>query len=457
MRKLSFLVLPLLGFGLSAQAQWAQQPIGFASRNSIPLYLDVVDASTVWTVSIQDGTYAAPQAARTTNGGQTWTVTTLPALVANEEEVVALSAVSATAAWVVTSINTVGPSGIAARILHTADGGQTWVRQGGPAVLGSPDSYPGFIRFFSATEGVAGGRNLTPNGPFELYTTANAGQTWTAVPTPPTATVADENIVAATALGNSAWFATSEGRVFRSVNKGVTWAVSQVPGGLSGYDGLASLAFRDGQNGLFSLLDTGLSTNHLLFATTNGGTTWAAVPYTGPLHGLGLSAVPGTSQYVSTGLNIMEMGRSSNDQGSSYTRNNGLTWTALESQIDHLRVEFVSPTAGYSGGFPLSATTPGGVNKFTSTVLGARTDAALQAGLRLFPNPAVDGRLTLQAAQAVGPAQVRVLDAQGRVVSEQSWAGAAPLPLDLSRATAGLYVLEVQAATGTARQKLVLP
>lgn len=249
-------------------------------------------------------------------------------------------------------------------------------------------------------------------------------------------------------VGNTIWLATNEGRVYRSLDRGATWTVSATPTAPDP----RGLAFRDAQNGLLAFPD-GSGTNHLLYRTSDGGLSWTPLPYAGPLHGLSLSAVPGTSQYVSVGGNL-----GNNDQGSSYTRDNGQTWVALENTLSHAPLEFLSATVGWSGGFtPTAAGLRGnGVNKFTSQVLSTRpAEETLQADLVVAPNPTDDGYTTLRTTRAFSaPTQVRVLDLAGRLVAQHSWSGTAPLALNLSTQRAGLYVVEVVGATGTARQKV---
>lgn len=435
-----------LGLGLStpaAHAQWVYQPISFASTQAAPLLFDAVDASTAWGVNIGANNYVAPQLGRTTNAGQTWTVSNLPVQTSVSEDVTSLSAFSATSAWV----TTVNANGVGGRILHTTDGGLNWTVQSSAAVFGSMASYPGLVRFFSATEGVAAGAPLSAGGGFEIYTTTNAGTTWTRLATVPP-TVPNENIAATTpsVVGSTIWFATSTGRVFRSTDKGLTWTASLVDSNFE----LQNVLFRDAQNGLALALDDN-GTNHHLFRSTDGGTTWAQVAYTGPLHGVALSGVPGTSQYVSVGANL-----GNGDQGSSYSRDNGQTWVAINNTLNHLSVEFVSSTVGWSGGFQLTGTQfSGAAIRYSGTALATRTDVALQAGLQVAPNPAVGGCFTVQATTG-HPTSVRVLDATGRLVHQQAWPTTATLALDLSREPAGLYVLEVQALSGTARQKVVV-
>lgn len=182
-RQLLFsLGLSLLSF--TARAQWASQPIGFASPELAPFYLDAVDANAAWAVgsNVASTNYQLAQVARTVDGGQTWAVAPLPLRASASEEVTSLAALGPGTAWV----TTVEYNGIGGRLLQTTNGGQTWAPQGGAAVFADPDSTPEFIRFFSATDGVAVGDPLPNTGTsFEVYITATAGQTWTRVTTLP--------------------------------------------------------------------------------------------------------------------------------------------------------------------------------------------------------------------------------------------------------------------------------
>ena len=286
----------------SAQAQWVYQPINFTAGLNNG-YLDAIDGNTAWSVGIPlfSTTYVAPQAARTINGGQTWTVTNLPLPSGVTGIATALSAPDASNAWI--TLKTINNPSI---ILHTANGGQNWTTQSNSAVFGSLSSYPDLIHMFSATEGITIGDALNQLGPLEMYRTTDGGTTWTPLLNA-LATEQDEFPAASppAVVGNYIWFATSVGRVFRSADKGLTWAVATVDPNLS-Y--ATTVVFRDALNGLLVAGDD-QGTRHQLFRTTDGGMTWAAVPYSGPLHGLGLSAVPGTSLYVSAGVDIRLVAR----------------------------------------------------------------------------------------------------------------------------------------------------
>jgi hypothetical protein len=144
------------------------------------------------------------------------------------------------------------------------------------------------------------------------------------------------------------------------------------------------------------------------------------------------------------------------DTGSSYSTDNGQTWTALESTIDHTALEVVSPTVAWSGSVNLSTLQGAGANKLNTQVLGTRRNAALQQALLVYPVPSHDGQFTLRLpALPQGGAEVRVHDAVGREVYRKQLA-ASQLPIDLRHQPAGLYILELRTNNGTAQHKLVI-
>ncbi|SHL84118.1 T9SS type A sorting domain-containing protein [Hymenobacter psychrotolerans] len=332
--------------------------------------------------------------------------------------------------------------------MKTTNGGTSWVTQG--TAFSSTDSYPNLIHFFNANDGVAQGDPLTDGGPFEVYTTSDGGTTWTPATTP--ATLSGEYGAEAqpAVSGNTIWFGTLEGRIFRSSDKGLTWSVSNaaLP------DGVFALAFRDAQNGLANSfnLDSGAK---VLKRTTDGGATWTTVSYTGLFPGFGLDNVPGTQQYIATGLDVAGTG---NSTGSSYSRDNGQTWVTLETAISHTRVDAVSPTAIWSGAIDDNTFGGLGMNRLTTTTLGSRAASPEQLGFSVYPNPSTDGRFVVGSKVARTGVELRVSDALGREVTRRAWQGstATPFTLDLSQYKAGVYTLEIRSEAGTSHQKLVV-
>ena len=345
-----------------------------------------------------------------------------------------------------------GESTTKARLVRTTNGGTTWTTA---HEFATDFSIPRFAYFFNANEGVCVGDPIALQGEFEVYTTSNGGASWTRTATPASlgSTQQTREVVTSikpAAIGNSIWFATNNGRVYRSNDKGRTWNVSGT--GVSTRP--QGLAFRDETNGL-ALFPAGREQgrNHTLLRTTDGGVSWSQVTYTGSLHGFDLSRVPGNSNYISVGAGQAAQG-ANNDAGSSFSRDNGQTWIDLETTRSHVVVDAVSPTVAWSGGLDLNAE----VYKLTSTVLSTRNDVAVQQGLNVYPNPSADGQFTIKVGTFRPGTQVRVLDGVGREVYQRPWQGGptAPFSLDLGRASAGIYVLELNSEAGVARQKIVV-
>ncbi|MET4106281.1 T9SS type A sorting domain-containing protein [Hymenobacter sp. UYP22] len=450
MKKLLLSLAGCLAFGLSAQAQWVLQPFSFAPADNLAL-LDAVDANTAWALS--DGYFSREytnQVARTFDGGQNWTVLTVAQVNTNEEGIEALSAVSAATAW----IATLGDNG--GRVLKTTNGGSTWTVQSTSAMFSGPRSWPNAIHFFNANDGVVIGDPAVRNEPtarneaMEIYYTSNGGTTWTRSANVPIGTANEFGTLTLPAVaGNSIWFTNDEGDIFRSTDKGVTWAVTRGVGSRE----IEALAFRDEQNGLALISDD--ATNHTLFRTTDGGVTWSRLSYTGPLRGFALDNIPGTSNYISVGINFSNFTKS--DAGSSYSRDNGQTWTSIETNINHFNVDAAGPTAVWTGAIDADAAgKPFGIGaaRLTSTVLPTRAATAV-LGASVAPNPSASGQFRVQwpAAAHTGTITVTVADALGREVQRRSLeaARANELSLDLSSEKAGVYQVTLTSAAGVSR------
>jgi photosystem II stability/assembly factor-like uncharacterized protein len=437
-------VSAFLAMGATAQAQWATQPISFANPAASPALIEAVSPTVVWTIGYDFTDEDSNLVAVSTNGGVSWSTSTVTGVDNTSEFVSSLAAISNTTAWV-----TVVGNRADGRVMKTTDGGQTWVRQTTAAQFGSTTSYPSVVHFFNANDGVVLGDPVTDGGPFELYTTSNGGATWTAVAAPPVSSPREDTYDDAFAVvGNTIWCGTYQGRILRSTDKGLTWAAPVA----SGLTAVRSIAFRDAQNGLAIFLaeDTG---ERELSRTTDGGLTWTRVNYTGTMPGFGIDNVPGTNQYVSTGLDLGDGIR-----GTAYTRDNGQTWVTVESTNNNLFVDFASSTAGWTGGINLTTGAGQGMRRFTSSVLGTRQATAEQLGYSVYPNPSADGHFEVRAQEARTGVLLRVSDALGREVVRRPWTGngTAPVTLDLSQYQAGVYTLEISSAAGTAHQKLVV-
>ncbi|MFD2784584.1 T9SS type A sorting domain-containing protein [Hymenobacter rubripertinctus] len=437
-KNLQFVVAGLL-LATSAQAQWVRQPFTFTEPDNIPLYVDAVDNNTAW--SLANGLFSANsnsvnEVARTFDGGQNWTVLAIADIDISDETIQSLSAVSATTAWVATLRGSA-----ACRVFKTTNAGATWTVQSTSDMFSQPDSWPNTIHFFNANEGVVmgdpDGRN---GGGMEIYYTANGGTTWARALNVPVGS-ADEygDFYPPATVGNSIWFPNNRGDIFYSRDKGKTWGVTKRVAA----DPIENIAFRDELNGLATI--AGANGKHQLFRSVDGGLSWAAQTYSGPLHSVGLDNVPGTGNYISVGLG-------GTDAGSSYSRDNGLTWVSIENNLNHLFVDAASPTAVWSGTVNVPSLEGAGANKLTSTVLPTTQAATLVLGASLSPNPSSTGQFRVQwpAAAHAGPATLTVFDALGRQVQRHALDASrtAELRLDLSQEKAGIYQVRLASGTG---------
>jgi photosystem II stability/assembly factor-like uncharacterized protein len=268
--KVLCLSMTLLGMsGPVAHAQWQRQTI-----NSDANFrgLCAVSADVAW-VSGTKGTFG-----RTTDGGKTWSVGTVPG--AAKLDFRDVEAFGTTTTYLLSA----GP-GEDSRIYKTTDGGNTWTLQFKNA---DRDAFFDAMAFWDEQHGVA--LSDPVQGQFPLIVTQDGGAHWKRLVSrdlPPA--LPNEGCFAASGTclvthdTNDVWFATGgakTARVFHSRDRGQHWTVSNAPiaaGNPSA--GIFSLAFRDSDHGLIiggdyrKPSETGANA-----ATTNdGGKTWTLI------------------------------------------------------------------------------------------------------------------------------------------------------------------------------------
>jgi photosystem II stability/assembly factor-like uncharacterized protein len=256
-------------FGLcdsSAFGQWQAQTVRTKSdfRGLCAVTPDVAWGSGTM------GTYA-----RTTDGGKTWLVGTVPG--AEKLDFRDVEAFGEATAYLLSA----GP-GDASRIYKTMDGGKSWTMQFKSA---DPAAFLDAIAFWDQQNGIALGDPV--NGRFQLIVTADGGATWKQLaPATLPAALPGEGAFAAsgtclvTHAGRDVWFATGgakSARVFHSADRGRNWEVSETPI-MAGAEsaGIFSIAFRDPTHGMIVGGDYRKPTDigATAAATSDGGKTW---------------------------------------------------------------------------------------------------------------------------------------------------------------------------------------
>lgn len=236
-------------------------------------------------------------------------------------------------------------------VFRSTNGGGTWQREAANAFT-DPVSFPDAIEFFNPLDGVIFGD--PDNGSFEIYTTHNGGNSWSRVPSNKIpAPLANEYGTAyfADTYRHTMWMVTNSvddnfnivgARLLQSDDQGENWYVRNSSLNVSDYDG--TIKFRNRSVGLYK-------NNAILYRTTDGGTTWNVVNYSGTWFSFDHDNIPGLpGWWISTGGGPAGTTNSVNGFGSSVSYDDGSHWITLDT-LNHTCVDMTSPVHGYSGGF----------------------------------------------------------------------------------------------------------
>jgi hypothetical protein len=338
--KVTFLMAGIL-IASATKAQWAIESSGFATSGLSINSISIVNSNEVWATAY-DTAFATPvnMYTKTLNGGTTWATGTISA--ASGLDFTSVWATAHDTAWV-SMIDATNGGGF---IYKTTDGGTSWNQQTTAAFV-APGGWADFIYMFDRNNGVCVGDSN--GGYWEIYTTINGGTNCSVV-------------------GNTVWFGTTSGRVYKSTNKGATWIAAA-----TSLTNCVNVVFKDANNGI-------ATDGTAIVTSTNGGLTWTNLAFTGNFWGNGLCYVPGTTgTYISTGWG-------SGNNGSSYSVNDGASWVNIDV-LQHDFVSFLNPTTGWSGGINSNATT-GGMFKWAGVFTGIKNSEFANAnGIINYPNP----------------------------------------------------------------------
>ncbi|MDP3832216.1 MAG: T9SS type A sorting domain-containing protein [Ignavibacteriaceae bacterium] len=339
--------------GFAETGTWVDQASGFATASRGISYLVAVNENVAWASAyngLSTTTYIV-EYTRTTNAGLLWTASGITGY-ASGWGTAMIYAVNANKAWIPVFNTTAGGG----RILYTSDGGTNWNIQT-TAAFAAPAGFPNLIHFWDENVGFCQG---DPNGGyFELYTTTDGGTNWTRVPSVniPAPSASDEYGVVGyySVVGNTIWFSTNKGRLFKSTDKGLNWTVTTTPIGNNQF----KIKFKDQNYGIAYV-----PTNSTAYKTTDGGATWTTYIPNGPFYSNHYTYVPGTpNTWVSTGA-------ATGVSGASYSFDGGTTWVDFigTSGTQFLGVDFYDAVTGWAGGFNTSSTA-GGMRKYVGNLV----------------------------------------------------------------------------------------
>lgn len=421
---------------------WVTQNSGFTTASRGISGMEVYDTNTAWAYAY-DGvtsTNNIQEFTKTSNGGTTWTAGTIelgdPTLTITN-----ISGISGTTAWIGAVDSTLGLGGV----WKTTDGGVTWVNQ--LTMNTANQSYMNVVHFFDANNGMAMGD--PEGGEFEIYTTTNGGTTWTRVPA--------ANVVNPLtgeygytggyyAVGNNIFFYTGKGRIYKSVDKGLNWTIA-FTGSAYGISDFGSatvsgdMAWSDANKGVVLKKNfTGTTPTAIaLYRTTDGGTTWNSVTFTGITAAnkvTDITYVPGTSILLAA----------SSAGGSWKSTDDGTTWTSIDTGVQHLSVRCSSASNCYSGGFNTSAIS-GGMFKLSSS-LGTNDLSVTAKSTSIYPNP-TKGEINIKSDSKVK--STTVFDLSGKKLLQTS-----SDKVNIGAFVKGTYLVKVDFADGSTKTEKVI-
>lgn len=326
-----------------------------------------------------------------------------------------------------------GPNG-GGKVLCSRNGGDSWIVQTS-AAFNRQGSFPNFVYFFDRNNGVVCGDST--DGNFEIYTTTNGGDDWTLVPKAniPLNKIKETGTTNMyDAEGDTIWFGTSAGRVYRSINRGINWSVAS-----TGLTGQTTVKFRNSKVG-FAIAR---GTNYAVKKTIDGGETWQS--YSLPPYFLkgDLVYIPGTRV---TWLNVS----SGYPSGSSFTTNDGVTFSAIDVGTQYTTVAFCDQYTGWAGSFNIDSTL-GGIykwdkkNPLLTAIREYPADSTSSGFMKLFPNP-IENIATLRINGNIKGGTAYIINLQGKCVRTftiNDSFGSSAQSFDFSGLQAGMYIFQV--------------
>lgn len=335
---------------------WLEQNSSFTATSRGIRDIFPVDSNVVW-ITNYDGTSAdtkVQEYAITTNGGTTWVPGKITFTGSTTYGIGNLSPLNATTAFASIYPNTTAVAG--GGIYKTEDGGATWTRKTATTQFTVSTSFANIVHMFNSNEGFAQGDPATQTGTtgafFEIYTTTDGGNTWTRVPK---ANIAAGAAPAASeygtvnvfdAKGNTAWFGTTKGAVYKSTDKGLNW--TRYTTGAT--QAVVRILFTDENNGIVVTSNGATPAVYSYKKSVDGGAIWTAFTPSGISTSIfDIVAIPGVPNYPGT---LMAVSANEAEKSTSVSFDYGMKWYPVTKMAkQYTGATFFNARHGWAGSF----------------------------------------------------------------------------------------------------------
>lgn len=381
--KLLFLAfIAILSQNVKAQS-WVEQATNMSTNRGIN-DINIVTDDIVWCAAY-DGSGSTTSTVReyckTIDGGTTWVKGIVPATGLNGLAIANIAAFDANTAFALFNPSQSSTTGTGGKVMKTTNGGVNWIADAGVA-FNAAESYANLIYAFDNNNMIAMG---DPRGGFfEIYRTINGGTNWSRVAQANIAAISSSDeyglVGAYAGIGdNYLWFGTTDGRIYKTNNKGESYTAYSVGAPAGSY--ITNLAFSDTLNGYCSASD-GSAVQYGIYKTIDGGSTWTLFVNAGdPLGNISKIA---SIAYEPCSMNWWITGSALGSVGSAYSSDNWVNWVTVDS-LNQMTALAFGDNVGFTGGFASPGT---GIFKWECTETRVNNnlnqDEAISKG---YPNP----------------------------------------------------------------------
>ncbi len=466
MKNLFFFIL-FLSLSNTLFAQWTRvstYPVQDSSLILGEVYLCPGDKNSAWIEAYDAQTLTLSSVFNTTDGGKTLNLTNSP--IATGNVLGASEAVDSNSMYVIFGSNS---NYAKIYVKETHNKGKTWTKV--PKVFTNVASFPDALHFWDAQNGCMLGDPV--DGYYEIYTTSDAGKTWTRVAETPDLTATSPTEYGIIGIYTSSTdgglfvpgIESADGswlRMLRSEDKGVTWAGFDMPAEVNSYGAPQSnISLTAGSKN--DVLVTCLYKNvdniiePVSFVSHDGCQNWGE-PIVMPLPENKNNAfnqitmIPGTTILATALMNLDD------SLFTAISTDDGATWNLKHIDTYELSPEVFTITSGEGGNFMKFSnakngwlSVPDGVYRAKGGLfpVGTKDIPTLQLSLKSYPNPATEVVNIQFELDKVTATDVAVYDMAGRKVN-QLVSPIAPLMagkqhLKWQPTTNGTFVLRINA------------